>query len=75
MFRAHVLIIRRSILHYTTSGIIATIGGRLVHEFCASIWLITEINKHNIVMRILNGQAPPRFIHYKYMVCVLAYGM
>jgi len=32
MFRAHVLIIRRSKLHYTASGIIRPIGGRLVHE-------------------------------------------
>ena len=32
MFRAHVLIIRRSELHYTASGIITPIGGRLVHE-------------------------------------------
>ena len=32
MFRAHVLIIRRSKLHYTSSGIITAIGGRLVHE-------------------------------------------
>jgi len=31
MFRAHVLIIRRSTLHYTASGIITPIGGRLVH--------------------------------------------
>ena len=31
MFRAHVLIIRRSKLHYTASGIIRPIGGRLVH--------------------------------------------
>jgi len=30
MFRAHVLIIRRSKLHYTASGIITPIGGRLV---------------------------------------------
>ena len=29
---AHVLIIRRSKLHYTASGIITPIGGRLVHE-------------------------------------------
>ena len=33
MFRAHVLIIRRSKLHYTVSGIITSIGGRLVHEW------------------------------------------
>jgi len=32
MFRAHVLIIRRSKLHYTASGIITPIGGRLVHQ-------------------------------------------
>ena len=32
MFRAHVLIIRRSELHYTASGIITPIGGRLVHS-------------------------------------------
>jgi len=32
MFRAHVLIIRRSKLSYTASGIITPIGGRLVHE-------------------------------------------
>jgi len=84
MFRAHVLIIRRSKLHYTASSIITPIGGRLMHEtvtykfddtrgcimqfwppddghmcskhveawnklivkqtFCASSWLITEIN-------------------------------
>jgi len=32
MFRAYVLIIRWSKLHYTASGIITTIGGLLVHE-------------------------------------------
>ena len=32
MFRAHVLIIRGSKLHYTASGIITPIGGRLVHS-------------------------------------------
>jgi len=31
MFRAHVLIIRRSKLHYTASGIITPIGDRLVY--------------------------------------------
>jgi len=31
MFRAHVLIIKRSKLHYTASGINKPIGGRLVH--------------------------------------------
>jgi len=32
MFRANVLIIRRSKLYYTASGIITPIGGRLVHR-------------------------------------------
>ena len=32
MFRAHVLIVKRSKLHYTASCIIKPIGGRLVHE-------------------------------------------
>jgi len=32
MFRAHVLIIRRSELHYTASGIITRTGGHLVHR-------------------------------------------
>ena len=31
MFRAHVLIVRRSKLYYTASGIITPIGGRPVH--------------------------------------------
>jgi len=35
MFRAHVLIIRRSKLHYTASGIITHIGDRLVHRLRA----------------------------------------
>jgi len=43
MFRAHVLIIRKSKLHYTASGIITPIGGR-TYKFCASSWLNTEIN-------------------------------
>jgi len=32
MFRAHVLIIRRSKFHKTATGIITPIGGRLVHD-------------------------------------------
>ena len=51
MFRAHVLIIRRSKLHYTASGIITPIGLMIPEikfivkqKFCASSWLITELN-------------------------------
>ena len=32
MFRAHVLVVRRSKLYYTASGIITPIGGRPVHR-------------------------------------------
>ena len=32
MFRAHVLIIKTSKLHYTASGVITPVGGRLVHR-------------------------------------------
>ena len=32
MFRAHVLIVRRSKLYYTASGILTPIGGRPVHR-------------------------------------------
>jgi len=38
MFRAYVLIIRRSKLHYTASGIIRHIGGSLVHETATYTW-------------------------------------
>jgi len=41
MFRAHVLIIRRSKLHYTASGIITPIGGRFVHRL-SSLDLFTR---------------------------------
>ena len=45
MFRAHVLIIRRSKLHYTASGIVTPIGGRLVHETATyRCWLNTVIS-------------------------------
>ena len=36
MFRAHVLIIRRSKLHYTASGIITPIGV-MMHKICFTI--------------------------------------
>ena len=44
MFRAHVLTIRRSKLHYTASDIITPIGGRLLHglrEDCSPRRLFT----------------------------------
>ena len=34
MFRAYVLIVRRSKLYYTASGIITPVGGRPVHRLC-----------------------------------------
>ena len=42
-FEYHVLIVRRSKLYYTTSGIITPIGGRPVHRLRED-WLITKIN-------------------------------
>ena len=42
-FEHHVLIVRRSKLYYTASGVITPIGGRPVHG-TASSWLITKIN-------------------------------
>ena len=44
-FEHHVLIIKRSKLHYTASGVITHTGGCLVHrcKICASSGLITEI--------------------------------
>jgi len=46
MFRAHVLIIRRSKLHYTASGIIKPIG---VKKIFASSWLNTEIKNFKLI--------------------------
>ena len=44
-FEHHVLIVRRSKLYYTASGIIIPIGGCPVRTGCASIWLIIKIKK------------------------------
>ena len=50
MFRAYVLIVKRTKFHYTASGITKYIGGRLVYTLrenwciCASSCLITETN-------------------------------
>jgi len=38
MFRAHVLIVRRSKLYYTASGIITPIGGRPLHGTTTYRW-------------------------------------
>jgi len=46
MFRAYVLIIRRSKLHYTASGIIKSIGGRLVHGLTEWIKLVKHWDKY-----------------------------
>jgi len=45
MFRAYVLIISRSKLHYTASGIITPIGGRLVHETVAGVAVILVVER------------------------------
>ena len=53
MFRAHVLIIRSSKLHYTASGIITPIGGRLVHE--TTEWTITYKPQSYLTSSIVMG--------------------
>ena len=67
IFRAHVLIKRRSKLHYTASGIITPIGdehmcskhveawNKLIvkQKFCASSWLVTDINVIDVPKPIL----------------------
>ena len=44
-----VLIIMRSKLYYTASGIVTPVGGRPVHrlreDYCALSWLITKIDR------------------------------
>ena len=44
MFRAHVLIIRRSKLHYATPGIITPIGGRPAGRPPIGVMMRYEIN-------------------------------
>ena len=44
MFREHVLIIRRSQLHYTASGLITAIGGRLVHGLRENCFTLSFIS-------------------------------
>ena len=110
MFWAHVLIIRRSELHYAASGIITPIGSFLVHEtatyscddtwgcvmqfwppddehmcskhveawnklivkqkFCASSWLITEINVSYIWLLYIMSL----FCQYMDLVCHFSNG-
>ena len=42
MFRAHVLIVRRSKLYYTASAIITPIGGRPVHRLREDCPLLSQ---------------------------------
>jgi len=51
-FEHHVLIIRRSKLLYTASDIITPIGV-MIPDFCASSWLITEINIISMPLNVL----------------------
>jgi len=73
MFRAHVLIIRRSKLHYTASEHMCSkhVGAWnkliLKQKFCASSWLITEIN---ILRCTVNKTSKLYFIYNKN--CVLS---
>ena len=69
MFRAHVLIIRRSKLHYTTSGIITNL---LWNKFCASSWLNTEINiPRCTVSKTSKNEAKVLFVQYLFITMIL----
>jgi len=54
MFRAHVLIIRRSKLYYTASGIITPICGRLVHRLIIHIKTLKTL-LHVSIIRSSSG--------------------
>jgi len=64
MFRAHVLIIRRSKLHYIASGIITPIGGRLVHRLREEfISVINQLDAQNFCFTISLFHASTCFEH------------
>jgi len=60
MFRAHVLIIRRSKLHYTASGIITPIG---VMHLSIFISIIKELDAQNFCFAISLFRASTCFEH------------
>jgi len=60
MFRAHVLIIKKSKLHYTASGVVTPIGCRLVHRLREDVkkmysLLQTEHSYENEYQNIRSG--------------------
>ena len=64
MFRAHVLSIRKSKLHYTASGIITPIGGRLVHVHLSTfIRVINQLDAQNFCFAISLFHASTCFEH------------
>ena len=53
MFRAHVLIVRRPKLYYTTSGIITPIGGRLYNKFISCLYMFRAPCAHRQEVKIV----------------------
>jgi len=58
MFRARLLIIRRSKLHYTASGIIAPAGGRPVHRLREDSRLKTRLQTQESSLNLCTGRPP-----------------
>jgi len=68
MFRAHALIIRRSKLHYTASGIITPIGVMIPEASTGSFFFLMLLLNHNIVTfvsRVIayDSVTLPKYIH------------
>jgi len=59
-----VLIIRRSKLHYTASGIITPVGGRLLHglrEDWSMSWLVTGVSVQLVTEAVIISKEVCRF--------------
>ena len=75
MFRAHVLIIRKSKLYYTASGIITPVGGLPVQRLredlciCALNWLITKTTKLSLLAFAIGAQYGVRENNGIHWVC------
>jgi len=86
MFRAHVLIITRSKLHYTASGIITPIGGRLVHRLreysTISLFHASTCFEHmcsssgvqNCITQPLVSSYLKRLFYNKFISCLCMFG-
>ena len=73
MFRAHVLIISRSKLHYTASGIVTPVGGRHVHRAATYTVCCTQMCQSPVGCSVkldANGQVRHRTGHQILLACM-----